>query len=671
MKRAIPILLLLACVVARAQGVFDMPRLFPAHRQCLAQFLDAARRGDALAAESAARAALKHFPKDPNWHYNVACSIARDGRPEEALPWLEQAASLGFKDVRQLERDGDLAAVRRLPGFVAVLASARAAQSRAPAYPALAPGQATAVLEGRDAPVVDSNSQWEWDPATGGYLTTFFRLMPPAKAPEAAYAGPCAELVRPWLEHGEAAGTAGWLYVNRDEDLADARFERFPLLTPVVYGEAAQATQAHKGAANGLFSTGLSPIPTVGNASLLSLRPPFWASIPRALSMESAPMMTAWRLAAANQLYVYDATPDMNVRSFGDLLTANHPAWVLSADLSGEEKLDARAAQRNLTELILAAVAAMTPETQRMMLRKGLLAPTVQRLLRQSLKGAPDYLSAAAHPAAFDPRQIDAEALVRQAHALTPADLPPAVRLAVRRDGMPRQFIDYFDMPGSERLADSPWCVARVVRGMARTRSITVEAASEETGLTYRWFVALGQADKVRVKPLTPSGSLATLEVDWHGAYEQGGMLRRRVDVACVAVRKDGTMSAPVFVSFRMLANERRLYDAQGRIASVDYRFPEEGAVYEDPALTALKDWRDEYRYGADGRLEGWTRRRSDGSEDVFDALGRRVAETRPDGSPQKVFRQRYFPRVQASAGVMAQPVELLQTDVGAAEDVH
>ena len=82
---------LLVAVAAWGQSVFDMPRLFPQHKRTLSQFVESLGRGDLLAAESAARAGVKLFPQDANWHYNVACVCARAGRTEEALDWLKKA----------------------------------------------------------------------------------------------------------------------------------------------------------------------------------------------------------------------------------------------------------------------------------------------------------------------------------------------------------------------------------------------------------------------------------------------------------------------------------------------------------------------------------------------------------------------------------------------------
>lgn len=625
--------------------------------------MGAAQRGDLTEAEAAARAGAKLFPRDANWHYNVACTCARGGRQEEALEWLGKAIDLGFTNRRQLEGDADLSALRGLPAFKDLLARADRLAADPPRNPTLSKAFAKTVAAGSEAVVDAEDTQWDWNPLTGGYMTTLLHVLPTRKATAEDYAGPYAEAVRPMFD---PAAYAGVLYVNRDEDACVARHERFPSLTPVVYGEEAQRAGAHRGMANGLFATGLAALPTVGNSTLAMGRPPFWRSLPRAISTDAAEAAVAFRLAAANQLYVYDATPDLNRRFKGDLLTSNNPAIVLSADLTGERP-DPKAAQRDLIELILAGIGVLRPETRREMFRRGLLVPTMQCLLRQSLRGKPDYLSPAAHPTAFDPKAIDAETFLRSAHALTPEALPPALRLAVRQETMPRQYIDYFDAVGSEGIADTPVSVTRVLRGVGRTRRLTVEASvPDEPGMTFRWFVANGDPARVRLCPLTPDGALMTLEADWQGVYEKDGMPMRRVDVACVAQRPDGTVSAPAFVSLRALANERREYDAQGRVACVDYTAPESGFVYEDPALSAFKNWSDHYLYDAEGRCLGWVRRRKGEPDQRFDARGRRVVSENPDGSPRTLTAVSYFPRVaQGSDGLAAPAIELLQSDVG------
>ncbi|MBR5588472.1 MAG: hypothetical protein IKW23_06480, partial [Kiritimatiellae bacterium] len=144
----------------------------------------------------------------------------------------------------------------------------------------------------------------------------------------------------------------------------------------------------------------------------------------------------------------------------------------------------------------------------------------------------------------------------------------------------------------------------------------------------------------------------------------QEGFKKRHVDLACVALRDGKPASAPCFVSFRYLANERRTYDAKGRIQQIDYTVPSTGFVYEDPALSAFKNWRDDYQYDGAGRLMGWTRTTSTGTQVEFDAYGRHILDKHPNGKPKRVVKVSYMPRVDAKSNAVTSPaIELLQAD--------
>ncbi len=662
-------ILLIALLISAsgwAQSIFDMPRLFPQHREYLRQFINAAQKGNLFDAEVAARSAVKLFPRDANWSYNVACICAKDNRPEEALQWLERAVQLGFTNTTQILQDADLKSLNDNEKFKALIDVAKALAAHPPKNPTLSRALSTPVPMGQSAMVEAQNTQWDWDPRAGGYFQTLFQpLKPKGDAP--AYTGLYADLIQPWIEAKTAAGNAGDLYVNRDEDRTQIPFEKYPQLTPVLYSEEAQRAKVHLGSANGIFQSDIFILPTVGN-SVLPLRQgsPFWRSIPRMHSVDPVQNAVALRMALSNQLYLYDVTPDYNKDFKGDLLISNTPQVIMTADTTSNPYNPVEA-QTQMTELVLAAMAAMEPETKAEMLRRRLLVPTMQRLFRQHLKGAPAYLSAAAHPLVFDPQMIDGEALIRGAHALTMKDLPPQFHILARRETMPRAMVDYFDLVPTEGIADTPMCITRIHRGMNRTRTLTVEAASSEPGLRYQWFLVSGEQEKVRILPLTSTGSLVTLSVDYHGLFEREGMPTRRVDIACIAMRADGTPSAPAFVSIRYLANEQRTYHISGKIDTVDYTDPESGYLYEDPLLTAFKHWTDTYHYDAEGNVTGWTRKRSDGTPDQdFTARGERIVERDEQGRPKTLVKVSYLPRtIPDGNGVTSPFMELIQNDDG------
>jgi len=64
-------------------------------------------------------------PSEPTFHYNLACSHALLGRLDEALEALRRAIELGYDDWEHVERDEDLASLRKLDAYERVMAKAR------------------------------------------------------------------------------------------------------------------------------------------------------------------------------------------------------------------------------------------------------------------------------------------------------------------------------------------------------------------------------------------------------------------------------------------------------------------------------------------------------------------------------------------------------------------
>jgi tetratricopeptide (TPR) repeat protein len=61
-------------------------------------------------------------PKNPTVHYNLACSYALTGHPDEALAALEHAIELGYRDADFMLKDKDLASLHDDERFARLLA---------------------------------------------------------------------------------------------------------------------------------------------------------------------------------------------------------------------------------------------------------------------------------------------------------------------------------------------------------------------------------------------------------------------------------------------------------------------------------------------------------------------------------------------------------------------
>ncbi|MFM7135607.1 MAG: TPR end-of-group domain-containing protein, partial [Planctomycetota bacterium] len=60
-------------------------------------------------------------PEDFLARYNLACSLARAGRVDEAIDSLSRAVLLGYDDLDHMESDPDLESLRAHPDFQALL----------------------------------------------------------------------------------------------------------------------------------------------------------------------------------------------------------------------------------------------------------------------------------------------------------------------------------------------------------------------------------------------------------------------------------------------------------------------------------------------------------------------------------------------------------------------
>ena len=405
-----------------------------------------------------------------------------------------------------------------------------------------------------------------------------------------------------------AAGLGGVLYDNRDRGHSTLPDDLFPGLARLTYAPDLRDA----GLDYGLGGSILLPAIVLGNSSTAIRGGPMARSLPRlAMTTEDWPQRS-FRAYAANHIYVY---PEHRDHDAVDLYPANWPYMVISQGSSGSDRPFLRA--------IAMTLAALPPNTRDRLVKDGLIAPTIQMILRRSQKQIhtrDDYFTGAAHPTVFDADQLVPERMIGLAAALRPETIPPMVHLSVEEE----DFSPEAGLGGlSERLFDTPSAIARIWRGTGWQHQMVISAKDTQDpngrALTFRWVLLRGDAGRIRIEPMDATGTTARLTINWQDVRLIDGVpdrLTSRVDIGIFA--SNGAQdSAPAFVSISLPTQEQRAYvpgpDGVMRVVSIDYDALERKAVY-DPLLHWSAPWRDVYAYDAAGKPDGWQRIGKDGT---------------------------------------------------------
>lgn len=437
---------------------------------------------------------------------------------------------------------------------------------------------------------------------------------------------PAGLLLRQWFDEGSAAGHHDDFYDNRDKGHSALDLSRYPQLRPLPY----TAEQIAAGADYGIPRV-IRPETVLGNASL-SGPAVNGASIPRLFYSTPEGLAFLSSQYFGNQLYIYPEHQDHDPAAplgtgWGDLYAVNTPCLLISQGSSGSDQ--------PFLNAVAMTMASFSPEVKKILRERKLLFPVIQQILRSSLKTltAPgDYFTGVAHPSAFDAATLAEEKMMRLAHAMTPATLPPVFRLQVTASSpAPRRGIDFFEGPAHDRenLADEGVVIARLFRGMARERRLTVGVAdSPDTGKNppvYEWKLLRGDPALVTITPST--STFAAEIIVTYGDLPQAvpgpaGLTSRRIDIG-VFTRNQDVYSPPALITFSFLPNEKRHYDPKSeRLLSVDYSF---AGSFVDITLSSGKSWRDTYLYDKPaGPLIGWQREEPGKALAVFDPFGRK-----------------------------------------------
>ena len=657
-----------ACTVAAEEKplpIWRMPQVWPRHVQLRQRLIDALRRGDAALTEEICREALSAIPGDATWHYNLACALAQRGAPT-ALDELEKAITFGFHNADGIAKDKDFTTVRENPRFNELVEKARSLKGKpGRGHPEIRP---STVMPGANLVLNETNLVWNFDI---GMFEARFSVVEPTTPIASMAAGfeksnpnaPERPSVVAWISEGTAAGNLGDLYVNRDARHSMPKLGDYPGVVNVQYVPAARVVQADCDHPHTLFPT----CAVFGNVSRARTKGPFWRSLARASLTDPglAPRMDL--CYRNNQFWVIPAHMDYGKKDIGDVFPGAAPFQTISVGSSWSDLIFLRVA--------FAASASFPRATKQSIIRRHLMGPTLQWLMRSTYKGVStedDYLSPRAHPTAFEGFNLDPLRVVKKAHALLPEQVPPAVSLNIVNSRTnpvhyPVAVRDYPDA-ASEVLYSTSSAICLVLRAPAGSRTFLFHARANGLATpgraSFTWRVVHGDASAVRIQPpggeseATPENGFAQITIDRRN-------IKKRIDVACFAKTAGTEWGAPSIISFYPIPQEARTYLSDGRIDSIDYSNPE--GVYSDPSVALPRHWKDTYSYDAAGKMLGWTRSYNGKDVASFTAAGDRIVERHADGTPSKAVHVRYLPR---SSKDPLEPLTLSYFDDGKPFDV-
>lgn len=373
-----------------------------------------------------------------------------------------------------------------------------------------------------------------------------------------------ARLLNEWFAAGTAAGLKEITYENRDGQHSPLNTAQYPQLQ--VYQPAGKETGA---------ATQVRLVPTIGNCSMASAATQV-GCLPRLYMMDPGGSRFLARQYLSNNLFIYPEHEDYDIGAngvggYGDLLPLNTPALIIS---KGSSYLD-----QPFVQAMLSATAAFPPATQKLLIEKRLLMPTLQSIFRRSNKMVvkpEDYFAGKAHPPVFDGTQIDEEKMVRLAHEMTPDKLPAVVVMEIVDETKMEAGKNYFELPGAYpwQLADTPMSIGRVLRGNESVHGmlISLEKTLNPGKAPVQMRAVLLQGDPRFVRIETGLKGAMRLSVRWAPpTFAFTGIRSHRIDIGIFA--DNGlNVSAPAIISFYMLPNEMHFYDDKGRVSEIHYQ---------------------------------------------------------------------------------------------------
>lgn len=402
---------------------------------------------------------------------------------------------------------------------------------------------------------------------------------------------PVGTALNEWFKAKTAAGFDALQYENHDGGHSPLPTSIYPALRHYQPSTSEVKAGRDKGPV-----AQIRELPTIGNCSMAA-PPTEGGSLPRLYFMDAGASEFLARQYLSNQVFVYpehlDYDPGANgVGGYGDLFPANSPCVLISQDSSHSDMPFVKA--------LLATAAALRPDIQKQLIRQRILAPTLQALLRQNttlVQKPEDYYTGKAHPPVFDAGSLDELKMVTAAQIMSRLSIPPLAFLQIVSEHPKPTSGDWFELPAitTNTLGTTPSFICRLFRSTSTVHEMRLSATksvdTERRPLIYEWRLLQGDPRLVEILP-NDSGEEATIRVRWHPLMRAASGIRtHRVDIG-LFVRSPLAISAPAIVSFFMLPNEMRFFDAKGRTAEICYQAgnPETG-LPTDPSDLRWLTW--------------------------------------------------------------------------------
>lgn len=505
----------LCCAVFAALSVFDYPSLQPKHEEYKARMTKAIHENDSFGMRVACLKAVELFPEDPVWNYNLACAYAKEGKSDSAFKALERAIRYGFRDSSRISEDADFKGIADTKEFQDLIKLADQLKNFPVVFGPLATSKAKEVAP-CEIIIGERNVFWDFDKAC------FVAQME--------------------LDADSSSGNGGDLYLNRDRGHSMLPMKDFPGLTAV-----RMCAEARQKSLDLDFPNMAFPYPVFGNCSRALVTGPLWRSLPRALVTSQAFRLKAMsHFYLSNQIWVFPVVNDCPpLGKHGDVFASVTPYWIATQGRSWSDQYYLKAA--------LEVSRSLKPDVKKEIVSRGLLAPTVQTIIRRSLKTVKtesDYLTSNAHPTAFPANGLDMGRLKSLSAGLAVESIAPVVSIKGVAVGQSKAGENKSgQMPELSYVSPCAWAFVLRKAEPVRTFVIGAEGAEE-----YAFCLVHGAKDAAKIEQIGPGVAKVTLDKT---LITQSN----RVDIAIFGKTEKSGWGAPSFVSFAVLDPDAKYCD--------------------------------------------------------------------------------------------------------------